>query len=415
MMSLTRRYFLTFTAAASARLAFQALPAAAAESQGSEELSDAEVAEILSEEGEPIGTGIDKAEIGAFWFQKPEGKRPSANWAQDNISFDYAHLPANPDGDQPFDLDAGVLKAVMAAMSFNRSPDNPVLLVALRGCLLADGTDMASYSKSQRIKAARPDHLNFRCLIGAWNTADDKIALFKASTVPNIDLMEKQIEGRLGCNLLPTGLHHYKVGLHNGSMRQPAAFIQDNPLWVHRAKKRLIYATNDDGNIWDDLDGKLPYDDIHAAILDTRKNPPYFSSAGCQTIPGRYKGSVPVGPWAEFRKAAGLAHPPVMVNATDTKDDNRKFDYMLVTGTDAGLASKGNLTAIRTLRFGSSGDLVAQLQEKLPAPDKGPLAKTGVVDRKTLGAIIRWQSANNMAPTGIVTPDMAKKLGLTWS
>jgi len=46
---------------------------------------------------------------------------------------------------------------------------------------------------------------------------------------------------------------------------------------------------------------------------------------------------------------------------------------------------------------------------------KGPALanETGVVDRKTLGAVIRWQGEKKLAPTGIVAAELATSLGLS--
>ena len=39
--------------------------------------------------------------------------------------------------------------------------------------------------------------------------SSNRLALFKGSTVPNVDYMEKQIEGSMKSNMLPTGMHQY--------------------------------------------------------------------------------------------------------------------------------------------------------------------------------------------------------------
>src|SRR5262249_24797492 len=162
---------------------------------------------------------------------------------------------------------------------------------------------------------------------------------------------------------------------------------QMTPVWVHRSQKELIYLSDQPGTQWDDLDGELPYDDLHAAMLSSRKNPPFFTSAGCQVVVGAYNGKVPTGSWAEFRKAAGLQHPPVMLDTARTADDGIEFTYVLLTGKDAGLAALGTEDALKTaraLRFGSSGALVKELQEKLAGLEQGAgIEKTGVIDRKT--------------------------------
>src|SRR5215831_13930673 len=126
-----------------------------------------------------------------------------------------------------------------------------------------------------------------------------------------------------------------------------------------RSKKTLGYAANDAGIEWDDLEGQLPFDDIHAAILNARSRPPYFSSAGCQTIAGAYDNGLPKGAWAEFRKDAGLAQPLKFFccSRTDTVDYWRQFDYVLLTGKEAQIpAAAGFDSSLRTLRFWSSGE-----------------------------------------------------------
>jgi len=241
--------------------------------------------------------------------------------------------------------------------------------------------------------------------------------LFKASTVPCMDWVEKQTVGQGRSNLLPTGLHHYKVGAHKGAS-QPGAFRQQTPLWVVRSTKHPIYAANDAGIEWDDLDGGLPFDNIHSAMLSSNARPPYFSSAGCQTVSGRYRNGTPNGAWAEFRKAAGLAHPPNFVHGSreNTADDGRPFDYVLLTGKEAQLAVSGNGSALVALRFGASGDRVSELQEKLAAlPQGAQVQKTGVFDWKTLGGVLRWQKENKVAPTGLISVQAAASLGLKWS
>ena len=381
------------------------------------ELSDAAVREILLEEAEPGGGPTNRATIKPFWFQKAEGSRPAPNWPPDNVSFDFAHIADVPNVAKPFDLTGDALKGLCAANSFLLNPAATKVLFGLRGCLLNEGGDHADWMSRHSLLATRPNHIDLRCVFGVWNTTDNTLALFKGSTVPNVELMEKQIEGTMKSNMLPTGMHQYTVGPHKGE-RQPGAFIQKTPLWVIRSKKALGFAANDAGIEWDDLDGKLPFDDIHAAILDARKKPPYFSSAGCQTIAGNYLNGVPMGAWSEFRKAAGLAHPIQFVSGSrqDTSDDGRQFDYVLLTGKEAQLAATGNSVRLRTLRFGASGERVSELQERLLArPEGAGVTKSGIIDGKTLGGVLRWQKENKLSPSGIIAAEAAAKLGLDWS
>ena len=387
-----------------------------------DDVSDELAAEILFEESDPSVQVLPAAKIKPFWFQEPEGSRPSANWPPDNVTFDYAHLTqfANAsepfaNASEPFAFTVKHLEDLIALNGIKYDETQPKILFGLRGCTLAGTADRASWAKEQSLRELRPNHLDANCIIGVWDVKEGQIAVFKGSTVPGIDLMQKQIEGSLGCNMLPTGFHQYRVGPHRGP-RQPGAFRQQTSLWVHRTKKNLVFAANDPGNEWDDMDGDLPFDNIHAAMLTGRKKPPYFSSAGCQVVAGAYSANkVPTGPWADFRKAAGLAHPPEIVGTQETKDDGRAFDYVLLTGKEARLAATGETQGLRTLRFGSSGPGVQQLQEKLAAlPEGKGLEPSGRYDHKTQGAVIRWQVANKLAPTGIATGAMAGQIGLQW-
>jgi hypothetical protein len=381
------------------------------------QLSDEEIIEILLEELEPRGPQFARTTIKPFWFQKEEGSRSAPRWPADNVSFDYAHLLALPNSDKPFELTADVLQRLLSANSFQRRADAPKVLFGLRGCIMAGSGDHADWGVSHQVRAVRPNHLDLRCLLGVWDTTKNTVALFKASTVPNFEFVDSQVGGGPACNMLPTGMHQYRVGAHRGES-QPGAFRQQTPLWVIRTKKTPVFAANDAGIEWDDLDGDLPFDNIHAAKLDTQKKAPHFSSAGCQTIAGNYRSGVPTGAWAEFRKAAGLAHPPNFVSGSrqNTSDDGRAFEYALLTGKDAQVVTTNKSSDFRALRFGSSGDRVSELQEKLAVlPAGAGVQKSGVYDWKTLGGVLRWQKENKLAPSGLIAAQTAQMLGLTWS
>jgi endonuclease G len=259
-----------------------ALPAVAkkrSDNQISEsQISDKQAIDILIEESEAEKHPVERTLIKPFWFTQPVGERPSPTWPQDNVSFDYAHLVGEPNSASAFEFTAALLEQLLALNSIARDTQLPKVLFGLRGCMLPANQDRTDFAASHRLTATRPNHIDPKCLIGVWDTTAKTIAVFKASTVPCADLMEKQIEGSLACNMMPTGLHHYRVGPHRAP-RQPGAFRQQTPLWVMRSKKRLQFATNDPDSLWDDLNGELPADNIHAAMLSSRTKPPFFSSA----------------------------------------------------------------------------------------------------------------------------------------
>src|SRR5262245_38860935 len=98
------------------------------------ELSDEEIREILFAEAEPGGGPLDRATIKPFWFQKEQGSRLTPQWPADNVAFDYAHLIALPNSEEPFPLSASVLEQLLAANALQRNAQLPKLLFALRGC-----------------------------------------------------------------------------------------------------------------------------------------------------------------------------------------------------------------------------------------------------------------------------------------
>lgn len=375
-----------------------------------EPLSDAEIVEVLKEEGEP--GFVPRATIANFWFQQPSGQRPSPHWPSDDVSYDYRPLGGFAASGFEFDLTGDILWALAERNAFDLGGGS-IVLFGLRGCTVASGKDYSPAAAKHAVVTTRPDHLNMKCLIGVWDRSTGNISLCRGSTVPNVDLMQGYVQGAIGCNMLPTGLHRYKVGPHRGN-KQPGAFRQQQSLWVLRSPKNLGYAANDRNEIWDDLDGDLPFDNIHAAILNYRSQPPFFSSAGCQVVAGRYKNGVPVGAWANFRRDAGLTHPPVVRDGRrgTTADDGRAFTYLVLTGDEAALVSSRPGTEFRALRYGSSGPAVFALQEKLGMKHDNI---DGVFLRATLGRYLSWQKENREAATGIVTRLEAERLGISLS
>jgi hypothetical protein len=163
--------------------------------------------------------------------------------------------------------------------------------------------------------------------------------------------------------------------------------------------------------VWDSSTG-LPCDNIHAAIRDTgAAGPPFFSSAGCQTLPGDYdvERITPLGSFATLRAIAGLNPKPIFTNAarSATLDDGRRFIYVLLTGREARLATlPSGAVPLRRLRYGSTGDNVARLRARLG------VSASNIFDRATMAALISWQLDNLGVADGILSPNLADKLHL---
>lgn len=385
--------------------------AASAAPSGERVHTNEEIIDLLkSESEEPFSPEVERAEIQNYWFQQPPDQRAATSWPVDTAAYDYAHLAELHDAGQTFELNASKLKQAWLQNSFQIDFQSPRILFGLRGAEIPNSKVSSGWSLSHQVRSTRPDHVHLKCIIGALNTQTSELALFKASTVPCADLMLKYTQRLLACNMLPTGMHSYRVGPHRQGA-QPGAFRQQQQVWVLRSKVDLIFDPRKGDDVWDDSSGNLPFDNIHAAILDYRTQPPFFSSAGCQVIAGGYKADKqPIGGWKEFRIAAGLADPIEYVGENSRcTDDGRAFQYCLLTAADVIASSVQQSASRKLLRYGSSGPLVGDLELKLG------LQRSRSNDRfdvQTQGALLRWQTSQGGPPTGILTSAQGKLLGL---
>jgi hypothetical protein len=377
----------------------------------------AEEIEFFEDEKEPLpewmGAPTTRTKLVPYWSQEDAQKRLLVEWATDADSYDYAHLQGLPFDGSAFEITAQTFLRYMELCSYEFDTGAPKLLFGLRGCQLDNSANAAPFKSKHQVREVVPDHVHFRCLMGVLDRQRGELALFTASTVPVVDLMAEMIKRKSGCNMMPTGLHRYSVGPHKG-IKQPGAFRQQQGLWVRRTTESLLYSTRRRGNQWDDLDGNLPYNNIHSAsFAPNRSTAPFFSSAGCQVVKGSYtENKVPVGPWAEFRTSAGLSPRPTVSPGGATEDDGKKFDYVLATGREMRALAVGKDPLVVSLRLGSQGTKVAALQKQLSSVGGAKTWKDGEIDRKTMEAIIRWQIKEKLPATAILNQLDAKKLGL---
>jgi peptidoglycan hydrolase-like protein with peptidoglycan-binding domain len=275
-------------------------------------------------------------------------------------------------------------------------------MFGLRGCRLTEGTATGFVSAAQ-LSEDLPDHNDFHCVLGVWRRSSGQIALFQGSTVPNWRLMEGFRQGGERANLLPTGLYSYKVGTHRPNTRGaiPGAFIQQGEVTVARTLDDLVYTVHD---LWE---AGAVGDNIHPARLGRSGAGPFFSSAGCQTLPGNFGSGRHTGLWADFRSAAGLSP------AVPRSENGRLYSYVLLTGRDARLAANNAVpSALVRLRFGSSGPDVQALQQGLKQSGQYRGAITGTLDAATSIAYVTWQQARDGgAADAIVTPALGRELG----
>jgi peptidoglycan hydrolase-like protein with peptidoglycan-binding domain len=344
-------------------------------------------------------------------FRPPHLSLSDAHWPKDpKNSPDTWHVPENG-ADVDFDLTYDLVQQLMQVGCFE--PDtstNGKFVLALRGCVIADGSSEVEEKVSIKFKATKPNHEDFLCFIGIVDTREQKLSFYKASTVPRRTGMLKYYNKinfgqpwSLKCNMLPTGCYEYCVGTHYGHAGEvpyvlrlgngPEPELAGEAL-VLRTTNDLVYGTQD---TWDRT---KPGDNVHPAFL-----PASFSSIGCLTLHGTQTPggdySTATEQWKSFRKMAGF----------EKKNHGKRFDAVVMTGHEAAAVAvatvgDGSVDALMCLRQGSRGEIVSRLQEQLGLrPDKvfGPLTAETLVSlqRRVIGfATATW------------TKEMARKLGL---
>jgi hypothetical protein len=364
-------------------------------------------------EGEYVVKGLYDWPL--WWEETPP---EMARWPADRETIDYAHLPAR-DADTSFALNDAALRSIAASHAYSRLVDaRTLILFGVRGARRAvDPASAPGFEKEIEIVEVPPDHFDYKCLLGVWDTESKKVWVTGASTAPHVAYLYAQREASTfsnEANMMPTGLYRYQVGTHrNGtSSLQPGAFragdrafavlrcVRDGPLTMSREQYWDTLPTNHGNN-------------IHAGTFSTRTDRPRFWSAGCQVVPGYYadENAVPQGDWARFRIAAGLERAPHITRReevapgrfnVETSEDGRKFDYLLTTGRDVFLA--GGSRDAPTLRFGSSGPKVRELQAALGIPAS---ARDGIFGPGVQKLVL----AKGLTHTPIVDAEAAAALG----
>lgn len=317
----------------------------------------------------------------------PAVSTAAVKWAPDRDAPDYAHLVEAPPPGGMFDLDAASLQALADANGFTL-PDGRILF-GLRGCAIVEGG--GEFVESARLRDIRPDHQVARCVLGVWDRAGGRIAVFPGSTVPNAAAVVSWRTKKDMGNLLPTGLYGYIVGVHNG---KPGCFLlrktmnEKRTVIVRRSSDDLSYSLDDMAHRCE------PGDNIHPTFFQTTAA---FSSVGCQVVVGSAKpNGSHSGPWARFRELAG--------QTGGSGQAGTPFSYMLLTGAEATLASTGSP---QRLRFGSTGDRVKALQAKL-----GLAGPDGEFGPTTAAALHAFQRARSQGQSdGIFSPTLDEAMG----
>lgn len=329
-----------------------------------------------------------------------EASLPSVKWAPDNVHPDFAHAQtaaANSlDLEETFTFDHRVFELLARANRYKPAGKNGLVAFGIRGGTLV-GDDRQEGVDSIRVTDARPNHADFRCTLGIFDTNTRKIRAYEGSTVPNKKWMTNYYKIKNGIrphsstrsNLLPTACYIYRVNAHSGGKIKPALRMTDPDNLKADAVCTVLRTHNDLTYTVDDLwDRSTPYDNIHCAYSNNN-----FSSAGCQTI----KGPNGQGPWGAFQKViGGLGW-------------DARIDYMLVTGRDAAIAAaivaegRENDDALvqetlGRLRVGSHGEAVTALQKKLGFNGSGYFGPS------TKKRLVEAEAAHGLACDGVYSP-----------
>jgi len=281
-------------------------------------------------------------------------------------------------------------------------PKDQWIFFGLRGCLPVDDQDH-SFSREHQLEVVSPDYVHPRCTIGQW-VPGKGFAVFPGSTVPHRKHVESSIRRNgQGTNQLLTGCYKdYRKGVHKaGQSTGHQAFRQDHKLPVRRTADDVDYDADDR------VEFGQPFDNLHAGWCMSVESDLY-ASAGCQVLVGfpqcGKRGNNPdTGPWKAFKENAYAI-------------DQRSFHYVLLTGWEAQRVATSQREMSPRLRFGSQGELVHVIQQKLSA--RG--FYEGKIDSdfglRTLQALLDFQTAE-FGPSeddGIVGPQTASALAIDW-
>ncbi|AZI26438.1 hypothetical protein EA772_14240 [Pedobacter sp. G11] len=275
-------------------------------------------------------------------------------------------------------INKDLINTTLEYNSFVIPKDAKLLICGIRGAVLQVPNDN-DFKASQTLLLSDLNYKNPRCTILLYNLQNAEIAAYPASTVPHIKNISASILKKgMGTNCLMTGFYRdYRKGVHKPqSPTGHAALRQTAPHPIRRSTDDEDY-DNDDR-----IEYVNPFDNIHSGWFQSIDSESY-ASAGCQvimgypacTLPGREKG---VGPWAKFQ-------------SNIYKSSQQSFAYLLVSARELIQISTNKDPKRRKLKFGSQGDIVKELQEKLAKLHYYEGKPDGDFGERTLKAVLSFQ------------------------
>jgi hypothetical protein len=244
-------------------------------------------------------------------------------------------------------------------------PPKGLVLFALRGAVPVKPAN--GWMRTAQVKLSTLDYRHMRCTIGIWDRSASRVFVAQGSTVPHRDNVLKAaarkgvMKGR-GTNQLEPGYYtDLAKGEHLQGKPQGHAALRQTGFRFYR---RAHLAQNPQGKsdvFYTDRDPLYfgnPYDNLHCA-WNPKPDAEGFRSAGCVVVSGwphspRLPDAKPnAGAWKTFHD---------LIYAVPQK----KFPLLLLPAKDA-LDSLARKKTTTHLVFGSQGDAVKQLQQKLAA------------------------------------------------
>jgi hypothetical protein len=385
--------------------------------KGKLELTQGEMARAdayVAQYGKEIATGPSDAQLDrerrAPREVSPQEAALQAVWpADDRDSPDYQHLtsitvPAT------FDLVAQDIQTLIAANRFVPEGFRNTIALAIRGATLQSGHEQEKKA-SIGLADVRPNHVDYRCVLGFYYPDEAKVTLFTGSTVPCPYYLREYYNKVHGlphtyndkANMLPSGCYVFRVDRHDGiqpalRMAEPGDLTKDATIVVQRTTNDLCFKLED---VWDYP--AMPWDNIHCSYVtwESEDFEAFFSSAGCLTVRGE---STPSDQWKKFQAVLSGLGP------------GKRSDLILLTGREYAIAARlrldnalGDRAALQRelvrLRPGSQGDEVNRLQAKLG------LTPSGYFGPETKDALVKHQRANAIPSDGIYSPQLDQRLG----
>ena len=309
---------------------------------------------------------------------------------------DYRYLAGEPDP-ATFALTPAVLEGLISANRYAPVRNHNIIAFALRGARLLSG-DEVEMVDTVELENVRPNHREFRCVVGFYFTDRQKLTVYTGSTVPcRLAVYENRV-GIRRSNLLPTGLHTYYIWRHKSL--SPALRLAHSRSNLELGARATVLRNrqNDQLDINDIFDYSRPYDNVHCSyyLTEAAALGASFSSWGCLTVRGRKD---PSDQWEKFQQ---------VLSGVGAKE---RVDLLLATGKDAAVASTnlGDPQALSdrltALRAGSRGPEVERLQLQLG------LEPSGYYGALTLDKFTGAQRAHAGMADGILTPSLDAELG----